>query len=158
MARGRTVRRTYWSKKLQAFVTKEYHYAHKSTRGKTLVDKRGRILKKNVGKFEEAIRANQDYSDVEKRSLIADLRAIVAQRHRTGDKLTTTGFIGRQQSNKVARFLANAGYSPEELAEELDIDEEDILDPENWDDDILTVNGMRYKFKFTYTGNFYEAL
>ena len=151
----RRVTRTYWSKKKNQFVTKVYQYKSTSRRGKTLVGKTGRVNQKNIDAFKEQIR-NSNANEAEKRTLIADLDALVHQRHNSKKKLTTTGFLGKMRRDAPSRFLSNAGYSTEEFAEETGLDEADILDPRNWEHGILTVDGRHFKFSFTYTGELYE--
>lgn len=153
----RRVTRTYWSKKKNSFVTKVYEYKSTSRRGKTLVGKSGRVNQKNVDAFKEQIRQSSK-NEAEKRTLIADLDALVHQRHNSKKKLTVSGFLGKMRRDAPSRFLTNAGYSVEEFAEETGLDEADILDPRHWNHGLLTVGNRRFKFKFTYTGELYEEL
>ena len=147
--------RTYWSKKKNQFVTKVYEYKSSSRRGKVLVGKTGRINQKNIDQFKEQIRSS-DRGEAEKRTLIADLDALVHQRHRSKRKLTTSGFLGKMRRDAPSRFLTNAGYSPEEFAEELGVDEAMLLNPKNWENGILTIGNRHFRFNWTYTGEFYE--
>lgn len=151
----RRVKRTYWSKKEGRLVTKIYEYKSKSRRGKVLVGKTGRLNQKNIDAFKEQIRLS-DRGEAEKRTLIADLDALVHQRHRSKTKLTTSGFLGKMRRDAPSRFLINAGYSPDEFAEEIGVDVEDILDPNNWENGILSIGSRHFKFSWTYTGEFYE--
>ena len=151
----RRVTRTYWSKKKGQFVTKVYEYKGKSRRGKTLVGKGGRIYQKNIDELKEQI-ANSDRSQSEKRYLLADLNARVKQRHKDERRLTTSGWAAIYKEDKVSKFLTNAGYNPEEFADELGVDLEDVLDINNWDDGILNIGSRHFKFNWTYTGEFYE--
>ena len=155
MAKSRTVVRTYWSKKKNQYVTKTYTYAHPSKKGLTLVDKNGRVMNKNVERFKQAILDNTDYSEAKKRTLLADLNATIKQRKSDKNRLTTSGFLGKQESNDIVRFLTNAGYSVDEFAEELEISIDDVLDTSNWNNGIFM--GI-YKFNWTYTGNFVERI
>lgn len=156
MAKNRVVVRTWFSKKTGKYVTRTYTYAHKSKKGLTLVDKRGRILKHNIERFEESIRNNTNYDEAYKRMLLADLKATVKQRKKDTRKLTTSGFMGKQEQNAIVRFLANAGYSVEEFADEINVDIDDVLDEDNWSDGIFKVGNRSFKFNWTYTGQFYE--
>lgn len=106
----------------------------KSKRGRTLVGKNGVISqnsKKNVENLITTIRQSTNYTDAEKLTLINDLKARVAQAHRNGDKLTTNGFFARYEQDKINRMLVNAGYSAKELADEIGVSEEDILNSDN---------------------------
>jgi len=127
----------------------------KSRRGRTLVSKSGRLNasnKKNIDALKTEILNSKEYSDAEKRGLIADLNIIIKQRMKDGKKLTTTGFFGELASDKIERMLINAGYSIEEAAEELQVDEADLLDMKNWSGDKFTHAGDTWLFSFKYTG------
>lgn len=151
----RRVTRTYWSKKKNQFVTKVYEYKSASRRSKVLVGKTGKVNQKNIDKFKEQIRLSDRRED-EKRTLIADLDALVYQRHGSKKKLTISGFFGKMRRDAPSRFLVNAGYSPEEFAEEIGVDIDDVLDTNNWKDGILTIGNRHFRFNWTYTGEFYE--
>lgn len=155
---ARKVTRTWYNKKLGKYVTKTYEYNHPSKKGLTLVDKRGRILTKNVNTFKDSILNNTEFNEPQKRALIDDLNMYVQERHKHKNKLTTTGFMGTQSNSDITRFLANAGYSVEELASEIGENENDILNETNWYDNMLHINGRTFKFNWTYTGNFIEEI
>lgn len=125
----------------------------KSKRGLTLVGKDGRITtnsKKNVQKFKDAIMANDTYTADEKETLINDLNARIHNAHKLGKKLTTSGFMGMQESDKIERLLTNAGYTADELANEIGVTEQDILDSNNWAGDIFM---GAWKLSFNYTSS-----
>jgi hypothetical protein len=165
----RKITRT-WITKSGITKTKTYIYEGrgKSRRGLTLVGKNGKVNKKNVDKFKDEIRADSSLTTAEKYGLIKDVDILVKTRAVNGKKLTTSGFYGKQigatkdpQLNKIKnieRLLANAGYSAEEAAEELDIDESDILDASNWMGDIFNFAGASYQVKFTYTGSLFTRI
>lgn len=124
----------------------------RSKRGRTLVGKNGVISqnsKKNVENLITKIRQSTDYTESEKLTLINDLKARVAQAHSNGDKLTTNGFFARYEEDKINRMLVNAGYSAKELADEIGVSEEDILDANNWNKGIFM--GV-WELQFNYTG------
>ena len=153
----RTVKRT-WRKADGTVVTREYTYnVGKSRRGKVLVNARGVINKKNVDAFKQEIR-DSSISTAEKRTLLADLDANIRQRKGEKKKLTTTGFAGLQQEERIDRLFANAGYSVAEAAEEFGFSEEELLNPDNWRGDTFTQNGVQYAFAFTYTGALFSRV
>ena len=158
---SRVVKRTYFSKKLGKNVTKtytynkKYIYKHKSKKGYVLVDKRGRIIQKNVEIMKAAIQSG-DYSEAQKITLTADLHAIVRRRKMNRKKLTTRGFMGIQAKDNITRLLVNAGYSPEEFSEETGISEDDIMNPDNWKDGKFRFKDRTISFNWTYTGNFWR--
>ena len=124
----------------------------KSKRGRTLVGKNGVISKnskKNVERLVNEIRNRDDISDKEKIGLISDLETEVKTAHINGKKLTVNGFFAKQEEDKINRLLVNAGYTAEELAEEIGVSVEDILDEKNWNKD--TFMGV-WQLQFNYTG------
>lgn len=139
--------------KVYTYDAAKYKYKHKSTRGLTLVGKNGRVDKKNIQKFKDAIDANSSYTNAEKRYLKADLDAIVAQKHKAGQKLTTTGFLGHLESNKISKMFTNAGYSTADVAAEYGLTEAELLDPKNWAGNQFTTAGVALTFNFTYQGD-----
>ena len=156
---NRKITRT-WITKSGITKTKTYIYTGrgKSRRGLTLVGKNGKINKKNVEKFKDEIRNDNSLTTAEKQGFIADLNIMTKQRMAEGRKLTTTGFYGELSSSKINRLLANAGYSVEEAAMELGINEGDILNAGNWSGDVFTFGGVSYLVKFTYTGSLFTKV
>lgn len=158
----RTVKRTYKTK--HGVVTKTYTYGHASTRGKTLVGKSGKINKNNIESFIKAINDNPNFSDAEKRTTINDLNSLIRQRSKNGKKLTTTGFLGHREEEKVDRMLTNLGTSIEEASDILGIDIEDLRNSDNWDDNTFTLTDKdgniisKYEFEFTYTGEVWKKI
>lgn len=129
----------------------------KSRRGRTLVSTSGKLYaynKKNIDDFKKEIMSSKEYTDAEKRGLIADLNIKIKQRMKDGKKLTTTGFFGELASDQIERMLVNAGYSLEEAAEELGVSEADLLDKRNWSGsgDTFKHAGDTWLFSFKYTG------
>ena len=124
----------------------------------TLVDKKGRAIKKNIERFKDSILNNTNYTTAEKRMLIADIDVEVDVRKRNKSKLTTSGFMGMQEETSIARFFTNAGWSVEEFADEIDEDINDILNENNWQNGQLYINGRTFKFNWTYTGNLFEEI
>ena len=142
--------------KIYTYDASKYKYKHKSTRGITLVGKGGRVDKKNIQKFKDAIDANSSYSTAEKRYIKADLDAMVKQKHMTGQKMTSTGFIGHLEKSKISKMFANAGYSTAEVASQYGISEAELLDTSRWKDNEFTSSaGVVYTFNFTYQGDIF---
>ena len=139
--------------KVYIYDANRYKYTHKSTRGLTLVGKSGKINKKNINTIKNIINANNNYSAAEKKYLIADLDAYVAMKHINQEKLTSTGFFGKQESDEIDRMFTNAGYSIDEAASLYGIPADELRNPNNWNGDEFTYNGKTYKFTFTYTGD-----
>ena len=150
------VKRT-WTRRDGTKVTKTYEYGvGKSRRGITLISKSGKLNKKNFDKFKAEIQNSTEYSLAEKRALLADLNAVVKNRLKNQKKLTSTGFMGEIAADKIERMFANAGYSLEEAARELEVSEAELLDTSNWSGEEFTSKKGKFKFRFDYTGNMFE--
>lgn len=124
----------------------------KSRRSKTLVGKNGRITtnsKKNVQQLIDQIEARTDLSKAEKVALEADVHAYVDSYHLRNKKLTVNGFWSHYENDKITRMLTNAGYTAQNLADEIGVSEEDVLNADNWNGDIFM--GV-WHFSFNYTG------
>lgn len=141
------------SGKIYTYDASRYKYTHKSTRGLTLVGKNGRVDKKNIQKFKDLIDNNNSYTAAEKRYLKADLDAMVAQKHKAGQKLTTTGFLGHLESNKISKMFTNAGYATFDVATEYNIPEAELLNPNNWAGNQFKFGAINLTFNFTYQGD-----
>lgn len=137
----------------------------KSKRSKKLVSTNGKVNwnnKKNIADLKEAILKSPDYTDREKDTLINKLDALVKNRSENGKGLTVNGFFGKYVEDKdpktkaIRRLLRNAGYSPEEAANELGISEDDILDAKNWKEDTFTYKGKSYTVQFNYTSSIFK--
>lgn len=150
------IKRT-WTRKDGTVVVK-YYERGKSRRGLTLVGKGGKINKKNLQKFKDEINKDTSLTTAEKQGFIADAEIMAKQRAKEGRKLTTTGFYGELQSSKISRLLANAGYSSEEAALELGVNEADILNAANWSGDVFSFGGKNWSVKFTYTGSLFTLI
>lgn len=132
----------------------------KSKRGRTLVGKGGRITansKSNVDRLIEEIRKSTA-PEIDKQTMINDLRARVQQAHKEGKKLTTNGFFGQMEEDKVSRMLTNAGYTPEELANEIGVSTKDILNADNWAGDIFMLGDKQWRVSFNYTGSILKEI
>lgn len=124
----------------------------KSKRSRTLVGKDGRITtnsKKNVQALVDQINSNVNYSEAEKITLVNDLYSYVDQAHLAKKKMTVNGFWARYETDKISRMLTNAGYTAQELADEIGVTEEEVMNAENWNKDIFMGS---WQLTFQYTG------
>ena len=146
----RVVKRRWFSKKQNTWIEKTYVYEDgRSTKGKILVNKQGKINEKNVEKYKETIINNANLSEEAKRQLMDVLNQTINLRKDHIKELTTSGFRSLRINDPITRMFSNAGYSVEEVAEEYGLNVDDLLDQKNW-------NGSIYKgeweFIFNYTG------
>ena len=139
----------------------------KTRKGYTLVSANGRIMHKRIADFKAQIMASKRSKSL-KDELINELDAVVNDRRLRVKKLTETGFLGHAQNviyNKrsggeqtIRTMIANMSYTPGQLAKEYGFKVSDLLNPDNWKGDILTIGGIQYRLSFTYTGNVFEAI
>ena len=139
----------------------------KTRKGYTLVSANGRVMHKRIEDLKEKIMASKRSKSL-KNELINELDAVVNDRRLRVKKLTETGFFGHAQNviyNKrsgdeqaIRTMIANMGYTPGQLAKEYGFKVSDLIDPNNWNGDILTIGGIQYRLSFTYTGNVFEAI
>lgn len=139
----------------------------KSSRGRVLVNAKGRKNYKNIAAFKQQIMADPKLNDLEKRAKLADLDDYIEQRVKnnraaqkgwvsdTHGKLTTTGFEGFQEKDSLKRLFANVGMSAKEIADRYGFDEQELLDPDNWDNGVYLPAGK--KFNFSYTGEIFDV-
>lgn len=155
----RKVKRTWTNKKTGETITREYTYkTGKSRKGYVLIDSKGYLRKKNIEKYKQMIDSNDSYTIAEKRMLKVDLDNYISARKGSHRKLTTRGFEGHLQENEIERMFANAGMSSSEVAQDMGIEEADILNPDNWQNGLLVINGIKYAFNHNYTGDALEVV
>lgn len=139
----------------------------KTRKGYTLVSANGRVMHKRVADLKEQIMASKRSKSL-KDELINELDAVVNDRRLRVKKLTETGFFGHAQNviyNKrsgdeqaIRTMIANMGYTPGQLAKEYGFKVSDLIDPNNWLGDVLTIGNKQYRLSFTYTGNVFEVI
>ena len=139
----------------------------KTRKGYTLVSANGRVMHKRIEDFKAQIMASKRSKSL-KDELINELDAVVNDRRLRVKKRTETGFLGHAQNvlyNKrsgdeqaIRTMIANMGYTPGQLAKEYGFKVSDLLNPANWNGDILTIGEIQYRLSFTYTGNVFEAI
>ena len=139
----------------------------KTRKGYTLVSANGKVMHKRIADFKAQIMASKRSKSL-KDELINELDAVVNDRRLRVKKLTETGFLGHAQNviyNKrsgdeqaIRTMIANMGYTPGQLAKEYGFKVSDLINPANWNGDILTIGEIQYRLSFTYTGNVFEAI
>ena len=138
-----------------------------SRKGYTLVSANGRIMHKRIAEFKARIMASKRSKSL-RDELVAELDAIVNDRKIRGKKLTETGFLGHAQNiiyNKrsgdeqtIRTMIANMGYTPGELARKYGFKVGDLVNPDNWKGDTLTINSKNYQLNFNYNGEVFEEI
>lgn len=143
----RKVKRTWYSKKQNKYITKEYEYNYKQKRGgktKVLVGKNGKVYKDRI---------NDVLNDITDPATKADARARIKQAIRDGERLTERSLAAKVATDKYEKMLINAGYSIESFEDETGISFKDFSNKANWNGDVFTLGSVSYVYKFNYEGN-----
>lgn len=141
------VKRTWFSKKQNKYVTKEYSYAYKQKRGgktRVLVGKNGKVYKDRI---------NEVLNDITDPATKADARARIKQAIRDGEKLTERSLAAKVSTDKYEKMLINAGYSIESFEDETGISFKDFSNRANWNGDTFIFGDKSYTYQFNYEGN-----
>lgn len=148
----RKVKRTWYSKKQNKVITKEYEYNYKQKRGgksKVLVGKNGKVYKDRI---------NDVLNGITDPATKADARARIKQAIRDGERLTERSLAAKVATDKYEKMLINAGYSIESFEDETGISFKDFSDRTNWNGDVFTLGSISYVYKFNYEGNILTAV
>lgn len=132
----------------KSYAYKEYTVNGKKVRRriKNLV-KNGKVTQYGEEWLEEYKR-NLDFSDQN------ELRAILYKAQRNRETITIEGLTSRLSNTKIERFIYNMGGEVDDLAADLGVEEEELLDQQrwkNWDSNpTFEFEGVTYEFTFDY--------
>lgn len=143
----KVVKRTYYSKKTNDWVTKTYTYDYGQKRGgksKVLVGKNGKVYKDRI----EAL-----LKDIQDPATKADAKAQINQAIRSKERLTERSLASKVAYDSYEKMLINAGYTIESFESETGIKFSEFSNDKNWKGNILTVAGISYAYNFNYEGN-----
>ena len=151
----RKIKRTWWSKKQGKYITKIYEYETvKTASGKVTTKARSRRSKLIIGKngvyedrLQDLLAAAPDVS------VRAEIKAKVRESLRKGEKLSVKSLLSKISESKIEKAFINAGYTEEEILDEIGISRSDLFNEKNWDGSVFTYGGNVYDFQFSYTGN-----
>ena len=144
-AKQRTVVRKYFSKRKNEWVTKTYHYnAKKAKRSDLIVGKSGKVYKDRLKKLRDSLDANDQFE--------LDL-IIMHQQAKKDARISERTLRSMLADSKIEKAIINTGYTPEELAAEMGINVDDLLDEDNWDGDIFKLGDRTWNFEFKYDGS-----
>lgn len=157
--RGKTIKRS-WTTKSGELKTKEYVY--RTDVGLVFINKGGRVNTAAVQKYLNEIRNNTSYDEKTKTRLEGKFKYKLNRYERSKRKFTERGFEAMQEENKMKKYFMNLGYDSKELAEELGVSEDELLNEKNWKSDVFTVknNGKNksWKFAWRYKGSAYDEV
>lgn len=119
------------------------------------VVRNGRVNKRRLGTF---LKGNQSLS------WESEVLAQVNRASQKGKSYTLNQIIGMAQHNQIAITLSNVGLTSAEIAQQLGVTEDALLDPHNWNpkengkpSSIFTdpLSGVSYELKINYEGESY---
>ena len=144
-SKQRTVVRKYFSKRKNEWVTKTYHYNRKKAkRSDLIVGKSGKVYKDRLKKLKDSL---DEYDQFE-----LDL-IIMHQQAKKDARISERTLRSMLADSKIQKAIINTGYTPEELAAEMGINVDDLLDEDNWDGDIFKLGDRTWNFEFKYDGS-----
>lgn len=128
---------------------KEYRYnEYGFTMNSKIVTKSGKINEKMKERVVEALKdRGASIYEIDLFEATAELRA----RQKRPMRASYAFSYGAGKS-KREKYIINAGWSVEELADEIGVKEEDLLNEDNWKEDYFSVDEARWLFEFRYNG------
>lgn len=149
------IKRTWWNKSKQEFVTKEYEYSVTKKQGKVTTSvirsRRSKLIVGKNGIYEDRLNALLETTD--DFAVKAEIKAKAKEAVRKGEKLSTKSLLSKVAESKIEKMFINAGYTEPEILAELGIDRDDLYNEENWKGSTFNYQGAVYDFVFSYTGN-----
>lgn len=147
MKRIKTVRVKKFSKKTGQLKVYTYKYAVNKQYNKLVVTKAGKINEKVLNRVLEGRSISEQ----------AEIKAVIRQHvsdYAGVQNLSERSLLSKAATNRIEKMIINTGYTSEELANELGVTKEALLDKNNWNNDIFTgADGKQYKFVFNYEGD-----
>lgn len=149
----RKVKRTWWNKKKQQYVTKVYEYEEVKVNGKKTTRSRAKsllIVGKN-GVYED--RLKELLSSTDSIAVREEIKAKVKAAQRKKEKLSIKTLLSKIAESKIEKAFINAGYTEDEILDTLGVPREDLFDESNWEGSVFKYKGKTYDFVFKYTGS-----
>lgn len=144
----RKIRRTWYSAKKKAFITKEYTYG-KST-GSEIKSENTLLVSKKHGRYDKRIDEILNAVDPAMR---AEYEATIKKAVRKGERLSVKGLMSKTSKNRIEKMFINAGYSEEDIIRDTGVSIDELYDSNNWKGDVFTtLGGTSYRFNWGYTG------
>jgi len=144
----RKIRRTWYSAKKKAYITKEYTYG-KST-GSEIKSENTLLVSKKHGRYDKRIDEILNAVDPAMR---AEYEAVIKKSVRKGERLSVKGLMSKTTKNRIEKMFINAGYSEEDIIRDTGVIIDELYDSNNWKGDVFTtLGGISYRFNWGYTG------
>lgn len=141
-AKQRTVVRKYFSKRKNEWVTKTYKYNAPSP---LIINKKGKVYEDRLKRLRDSL--SDIYDQYELDLLIEN------QLYKKNPRISEKTLRSMLAGSKIEKAIINTGYTPEELAAEMGINADDLLDENNWDGDIFKLGDRTWNFEFRYDGS-----
>ena len=143
-AKKKTVVRKYFSKRKNEWVTKIYEY-DKRAQSPLIINKKGKVYEDKLKRLRDSL---SDPNDQDELDLI-----IENQLYKKNPRISEKTLRSMLADSKIQKAIINTGYTPEELAAEMGINVDDLLDEANWDGDIFKLDDRTWTFEFKYDGS-----
>lgn len=143
-AKKKTVVRKYFSKRKNEWVTKIYEY---DTRAKSplIINKKGKVYEDKLKRLRNSL--SNPYDQYELDLIIEN------QLYKKNPRISEKTLRSMLSGSKIEKAIINTGYTAEELAAEMGITADDLLDENNWDGDIFKLGNRTWTFEFKYDGS-----
>ena len=143
-ANKKTVVRKYFSKRKNEWVTKIYEY-DKRAKSPLIINKKGKVYEDKLKRLRDSL---TDPNEQDELDLI-----IENQLYKKNPRISEKTLRSMLADSKIEKAIINTGYTPEELAAEMGINADDLLDENNWDGDIFKLGDRTWNFEFKYDGS-----
>ena len=143
-SKKRTVVRKYFSKRKNEWVTKIYEY-DKRAHSPLIINKKGKVYEDKLKRLRDSL---SDPNEQDELDLI-----IENQLYKKNPRISEKTLRSMLSNSKIEKAIINTGYTPEELAAEMGINADDLLDEDNWDGDIFKLGDRTWNFEFKYDGS-----
>lgn len=145
-SKQKTVVRKYFSKRKNEWVTKTYKYNAPSP---LIINKKGKVYEDKLERLRSSLSVMDQY-ELDRR--IAH-RLAMYNNYGENPRISEKTLRSMIADSKIEKAIINTGYTPEELASELGISVEDLLDEANWSESEFTFGGKTWDFEFKYDGS-----
>ena len=143
-AKKKTVVRKYFSKRKNEWVTKIYEYDTRA-HSPLIINKKGKVYEDKLKRLRNSL---SDPNDQDELDLI-----IENQLYKKNPRISEKTLRSMLSNSKIEKAIINTGYTKEELAAEMGINADDLLDENNWDGDIFKLGDRTWNFEFKYDGS-----
>ena len=143
-ANKKTLIRKYFSKRKNEWVTKIYEYDTRA-HSPLIINKKGKVYEDKLKRLRNSLSDPNDQAEL-------DL-LIENQLYKKNPRISEKTLRSMLSNSKIEKAIINTGYTADELASELGIRVEDLLDENNWSGSEFTFGGKTWDFEFKYDGS-----